>query len=94
MYKNNDDLYYTYMTTLPISEARAELAHAIAQAESEPVTISRHGEAVAVLISPSLYEQLMESAEELTDIADFDAAATSKDPQIPWDVVKKDLGLH
>ena len=79
------------MTTLPISEARAELAHAITQ--TEPVTISRHGEAVAVLMSPSLYEQLMESAEELADITDFDAALLKSDLNIPWDVVKKDLGL-
>ncbi len=81
------------MTTLPISEARAELAHAIIQAETEPVTISRHGEAVAVLMSPSLYEQLMESAEELADITEFDAALLKSDLNIPWDVVKKDLGL-
>ena len=45
------------------------------------------------MMSPSLYEQLMESAEELADITDFDAVLLKSDLNIPWDVVKKDLGL-
>lgn len=81
------------MTDLSISEARAELSGAIALAEKQPVTISRHGKPIAVLITPSLYEKFVESMEELEDIVDFDKASTDNDPSIPWEQVKKDLGL-
>lgn len=81
------------MSELSISDARAELSYAIAQAEKKPVTIVRHGKPVAVLITPSLYERFVESMEELEDIAAFDAAVNDGDPSIPWEQVKKDLGL-
>lgn len=81
------------MSELSISDARAELSHAITRAKKRPVTILRHGKPIAVLITPSLYEKFVESMEELEDIADFDKATGDNDPAIPWDIVKKDLGL-
>jgi prevent-host-death family protein len=81
------------MSELTISDARADLAQAVARANKNPVTILRHGKPVAVLINPSLFEKFIESIEELEDIAAFDEALSDKDPTIPWEQVKKDLGL-
>ena len=81
------------MTDLSISDARADLAKAVSRAKKNPVTISRHGKPVAVLINPSLFEKFVESIEELEDIAAFDEAMSDQDPTIPWEQVKKDLGL-
>jgi len=81
------------MSDLSISDARADLAKAVAQANKNPVTILRHGKPIAVLINPSLFEKFIESIEELEDIAAFDEAMSDKDPTIPWEQVKKDLGL-
>ena len=81
------------MSDLSISDARADLARAITRAKKNPVTILRHGKPVAILINPSLFERFVESIEELEDIAAFDEAVSDKDPTIPWEQVKKDLGI-
>ncbi|MDP1711219.1 MAG: type II toxin-antitoxin system Phd/YefM family antitoxin [Candidatus Nanopelagicaceae bacterium] len=81
------------MSDLSISDARADLAQAITRAKKNPVTILRHGKPVAILINPSLFERFVESIEELEDIAAFDEAMSDKDPTIPWEQVKRDLGL-
>lgn len=81
------------MSDLSISDARADLAKAVARAKKNPITILRHGKPIAVLINPSLFEKFVESIEELEDITAFDEAMSDKDPTIPWEQVKKDLGL-
>ena len=81
------------MSTLSISEARAELSIVIARAKKKPVTISKHGKPVAVVIVPSLYEKFVEAMEELEDIEAFDKAIASDEPFIPWEQAKRDLGL-
>ena len=81
------------MSDLSISDARADLAKAVSRAKKSPVTILRHGKPVAMLINPSLFERFVESIEELEDIDAFDEAVSDKDPTIPWEQVKKDLGL-
>ena len=58
-----------------------------------PVWITRDGVDVAVVISPELFESLVEAQEELEDIAALDAAILDKSPKIPWAQVKKDLKL-
>jgi len=58
-----------------------------------PVWITRHGVDVAVVISPELFETLVEAQEELEDIAAVDAAMLDKSPGIPWEQVQKNLGL-
>ncbi len=81
------------MSSMSISDARAEFSKAVTRAKKKPVTISRHGKPIAVLINPSLYEKFVESMEELEDIADFDEATSDSDPSIPWEQVKKELGI-
>ena len=48
---------------------------------------------MAVLISPSLYEEFISQIEEDADIAAFDNAEKDFNTAIPWEQVKKDLGL-
>jgi prevent-host-death family protein len=81
------------MIDLPISDARAGLADAIKRSKKSPVSISKHGKPVAVLISPSLYEKFISQIEEDADLAAFDNADKEFNYAIPWEQVKKDLGL-
>ena len=59
----------------------------------KPVWITRDGVDVAVVISPEMFNELVEAQEELDDIAAVDEAQKDKRPGIPWEQVKKDLGL-
>ena len=86
-------MYNLAMTELSISQAREGLAAAIKDLDTEPVTISRHGKPVAVLLSPSSYEKFLEVMADVEDIAAYDAAISDLGPLIPWEEVKKDLGL-
>jgi prevent-host-death family protein len=81
------------MSELSVTDARAELPAAIKKSQKSPVHILKHGEPVAVLISPTLYQEMMEAMEELEDIEAFDQAMLSNEKLIPWDSVKKELGL-
>ena len=81
------------MSELSVSDARAELPAAIKKSQKSPVHILKHGEPVAVLISPTLYQEMLEAMEELEDIEAFDQAMLSNEKLIPWDSVKKELGL-
>ena len=86
-------LYNILMSELSISEARAQLPAAIKKSQKLPVHILKHGEPVAVLISPTLYREMLEAMEELEDIEAFDQALLTLDKPIPWDEVKRELGL-
>jgi len=81
------------MSELSVTDARAELPAAIKKSQKSPVHILKHGEPVAVLISPTLYQEMLEAMEELEDIEAFDQAMLGKEKLIPWDSVKKELGL-
>jgi prevent-host-death family protein len=81
------------MSELSVTDARAELPAAIKKSQKSPVHILKHGEPVAVLISPTLYQEMLEAMEELEDIEAFDQAILSNEKLIPWDSVKKELGL-
>jgi prevent-host-death family protein len=86
-------MYNLAMTDLSISQARGGLAAAIKGLDTGPVTISRHGKPVAVVLSPSSYEKFLEVMADAEDIAAYDAASSDLGPLIPWEEVKKDLGL-
>jgi hypothetical protein len=53
----------------------------------KPVWIPRDGVDVAVVISPEMFNELVEAQEELEDIAAVDAAQRDKSPGIPWEQV-------
>ena len=81
------------MSDISISDARENLSAAVSDSRKRPVRILKHGKPVAILINPSMYEKLLDSMEELEDIAAFDEALADKNPGIPWQQVKKDLGI-
>lgn len=81
------------MTEISISEARADLASVIRRIKKKPIKITNHGEAAAIMVSPSLFEEMLEAMEDLEDILDYDKAKSESGRSIPWELVKKDLGL-
>ena len=93
MYISKPILYINTMKELSVTEAREQLPAVLNQAKKKPVWITRHGVDVAVVISPELFESLVEAQEELEDIAAVDEAMLDKSPKIPWAQVKKDLKL-
>lgn len=86
-------MYITYMSEISVTDARAELPSVISRAQKKPVHIVRHGQAVAVVIAPELFEKAMEAMEELEDIQAFDGAISAKERTYPWEQVKRELGL-
>lgn len=82
------------MTEISITEARADLAETLRRAKKKPIRITSHGEAQAVLVEPSLFEKMLEALEDAEDLAAYDEAMADPDPGIPWEQVKKDLGLY
>lgn len=82
------------MDTLTSSEARKNFAEVLKQAAHSPVVIEKHGSRQAVIISPNLFEELLDAAEELEDIDSFDAAMAEEGENIPWEEAKAELGWH
>ena len=80
------------MASIQVSAARDALADVIELAATEAVVLERYGSAVAVVVSPTRYEELMDAYEEIQDIEAFDRAMADEGPNIPWAQVKADLG--
>lgn len=93
LYSSRLFLYIIAMKELSVTEAREQFPALLNQAAKKPVWITRHGVDVAVVISPELFEALVEAQEELEDIAAVDEAMLDKSPGIPWEQVQKDLKL-
>lgn len=85
------------MSQIAITEARGRLASIIDEARTEPVYLTRRNRPVAAVVDAGQLEQLLDDAEELADIRAVDAAwdETEKlgETPVPWDDVKRDLGL-
>lgn len=88
------ELYNMYMSEIPVSEAREHLADVIAGASrsGEPVYLTRHGKAVAVVVDPDIFERLLLDAEDALDRAELTLARDEGD-YVPWEQVKAELGL-
>ena len=81
------------MSTMSVTEARENFSEAIATSAVEAVFIQKHGENAAVLISPERYEELMDALEEIEDMEAYDSAMADTSTNIPWEEVKRQLGL-
>lgn len=85
------------MTEIPITDARGRLASIIDTAHRGPVYLTRRNRAVAAIIDVDELHQLIEDADELADIRAVDAAWEETErlgeAPIPWEDVKRDLGL-
>jgi prevent-host-death family protein len=90
MYISDLVLYITHMSEISVTDVRGEFPAVIAQAKKKPVHIVKHGQTVAVLMNPELFEKAMDAMEELED---FDTAIAANEKTYPWDQVKRELGL-
>ena len=66
------------MATLSSSDARKNFADTVRRSQTEPVVIERRGRREAVMLAPEEFDRLVEAAEELDDIAAFDAAMSEE----------------
>jgi len=78
------------MDLIPLNEARRNLPTLINDAQTQAITISRHGIPAAVVISPSRYEELLSALEDMEDLASIEASLKDTSPSIPWDQIKKE----
>jgi antitoxin Phd len=92
LYETKPVLYNEPMASIQVSAARDALADVIELAATEAVVLERYGSAVAVVVSPTRYEELMDAYEEIQDIEAFDRAMADEGPNVPWAQVKADLG--
>ncbi|MHA3684996.1 type II toxin-antitoxin system Phd/YefM family antitoxin [Leucobacter sp. HY1908] len=80
------------MVTLTSSDARKNFAETVRRSQTEPVVIERRGRREAIMLAPEEFDRLVEAAEELDDIAAFDAAMSEEGENIPWGELKAELG--
>ena len=86
------------MSEITVSEARARLADVVdaARVAHDPVYLTRRGQRVAAVIDADDLDRLISAAEDLADLTSVAAARremAEKQPAIPWEQVKADLGL-
>ncbi|MDN4475945.1 type II toxin-antitoxin system Phd/YefM family antitoxin [Demequina sp. SYSU T00192] len=77
---------------VPVSQARAELRSVIERAQEQAIFLERRGAIEAVIVSPHMYERMVEALEDAEDIAAADASLAEGGPNIPWEQVKAELG--
>lgn len=89
--------YTDGMTEIAITDARGRLASIIDTARSGPVYLTRRNRPVAAIIDNDQLHRLLADADELADIRAVDAAWEETErlgeTPIPWEDVKRDLGL-
>ncbi len=85
------------MTEIAITDARGRLASIIDTAKREPVYLTRRNRPVAAIIDTDQLNKLIDDSDELADIRAVDAAWEESErlgeTPIPWEEVKRDLGL-
>jgi prevent-host-death family protein len=72
------------MKSFALSDANQDFSLLIDRAAEEPILITRQGKEAAVVISPSLYQEMTEAMEDLEDIAAYDAAKARKEDSVLW----------
>ena len=81
------------MREIDLRDGKPELLALINESKSEPILMKIEGLAEAVLISFEQYQGFIEAIEDLDDIAAAEKSLRESGRNIPWDEVKKDLGL-
>lgn len=92
MYISKSKTYTNCMSTISVTDARANLPEVIESARAGAVFLERRGRLQAVVVSPEQYERMLAALEEAEDVAAFDEAMADEGDNIPWDQVKSDLG--
>lgn len=80
--------------TVTSNDARTKWSEMIDASRNEPVTITRRGRAVAVLVKPEFFERAMDALEDLEDIEDAAEAAASDEPTISHLDLMRELGFE
>ena len=88
-------MYDSYMNEVAVSEARNRLAEVIEETRrsGEPISVTRRGRRVAVILDCDAFDRLVDAADDVEDRREL-AAARAEDDYVPWDEVKADLGLE
>lgn len=87
-------MYNSYMNEVAVSEARSRLAEVIEEARrsGEPVSVTRRGRRIAVILDSEAFDRLVDIADDVEDRRALHAARADDD-YVPWDEVKAALGL-
>lgn len=87
-------MYDSYMNEVAVSDARNRLADVIEESRrsGEPISVTRRGKRVAVILESEAFDRLVDAADDAEDRRDLEAARTDDD-YVPWDEVKAALGL-
>lgn len=75
------------MATVSLSQAHKSFSYVVETAQHEAVIVEHRGRPRAVVLSPAEYERLRDAAEELEDVAAFDAALAEAGPSVCWEQV-------
>ena len=88
-------MYDSYMTEVAVSDARNRLAEVIEQTRrsGEPISVTKRGRRVAVILDADAFDRLVDAADDLDDRRELEAARVDDD-YVPWDEVKAALGLE
>jgi prevent-host-death family protein len=88
-------MYVSSMSEVAVSEARNRLAELIEESRrsGEPISVTRRGRRVAVIIDSDAFDRLVEIADDVDDRRELEAARAD-DNYVPWDDVKAVLGLE
>lgn len=83
------------MTEVAVSDARNRLAEVIEQTRrsGEPISVTKRGRRVAVILDSDAFDRLVDAADDLDDRRELEAARADDD-YVPWDEVKAALGLE
>lgn len=89
--------YARDMDRVTITAARDRLSALVDEARTAPVYLTRRDRDVAAIVDADVLRRLLDDAEELADIkaataAEAEAERLDEVP-VPWDEVKRDLGL-
>ena len=87
-------MYDSYMNEVAVSDARNRLADVIEESRrsGEPISVTRRGKRVAVILESDAFDRLVDAADEGQDRRELEAARADDD-YVPWDEVKVALGL-
>ena len=81
------------MKIVPLNEVRANLPTMIDQSQKEAIMVTRHGKEAAVIISPSVYEEMLEAWEDAQDLKLIEGSQGDWGAMHKWEDVKRELGL-
>lgn len=79
---------------VPISELRTRQNELLEQVSEEPILLTRHGRAVAVLLGPEPYNRLLEQLDDLRLAFDAAEARAEIAPPVDFEEYLEERGEH